>query len=177
MLVWPANNDVLEIVEQVKQKHHLPRLAEARIAVEFCDSKPFTGGRFNWGKTSKFSASAKIWHPRDKKYDFKISICADAWLSILDGNQREALLDLHLERCQVEYEPVTVEINGKKKPQKDEWGRTEYTNVIKTDADGVPKWKVVPLDLNVLQENVIRYGCWCESLLDFKTAIDSCKKG
>lgn len=170
MLSWFANQEVQELLEVVKNKHHVPRLADARIAVCFEDSKPFVGDRFNWGRVRKFSQSAKLFHPDNKKYDFAITLCADAWVSVLDAKQREALLDLRLECCQVEYVPVTTEENGKKHVVKDEWGRVQYTNEFKMDDDG-PKWKVIPLDLNVYQANVSRYGCWCSDLLDFKNSL------
>lgn len=169
MLVWCAPAEVFDLVNTVKKKWHLPRLEEAEIAISFNDSKPFKNGRFNWGKTAKFSSLAKLWH--SKKYDFHISLCADAWLTVLKASQREALIDLHLTRCVVEYMPETIEENGKKHPVKDEWGRVQFTNEIKKDDDGIPKWKIDPLDLNVFQENVIRYGVWCQDLLDFKSAI------
>jgi len=167
--VWQANLDVVQLVEKVRLKNHVPRLELASVAICFSDTKPFVGGRFNWGKVSKFSPVAKLYHA--KCFDFLITICADAWVSILDESQREALIDLHLERCQVDYEPVCEEINGVKKPIKDEWGRIQVTDVIKTNDDGSPKWKVDPLDLNVFQSNVLRYGCWCEDLIEFKTAV------
>lgn len=169
MIVWPANNEVQSIVEKVKTTHHFKRLQEASIAISFNDSKAFVNGRFNWGKTSKFSPVAKIWHA--KKYDFQISLPSDLWHSILNADQREAWIDLHMTRCQVEYVPITVEENGKKKPVKDEWGRTQYTDEIKRDEDGEPKWKLWPLDLEVFQDNVLRYGCWCQDLLDFQNVI------
>lgn len=171
MLVWEVSSEVQAVVEEIKTKNHFKRLQEAQIAVSFNEGKPFVKGRFNWGKTSKFSSFAKIWHPKNKRYDFHISMPSDAWHSVLNASQREAWIDLHLTRCQVEYVPITVEEDGKKKPAKDEWGRVQYTEEIKRDDEGNPKWLVVPLDLNVFQENVFRYGCWCQDLLDFKAAI------
>lgn len=171
MLFWTAPQEVLELADSIRTHHHLPRLEEASIAVSFSDRKPFIGGRFNWGKTSKFSPSAKIW--QHKKYDFHISLPADTWHSLLDGNQREAWLDLHLTRCTVEYVPATVLENGKKIPRKDEFGRIEYTNEIKRDDEGFPKWKILPLDLFVFQENVSRFGCWCRDLTEFQQILVS----
>ena len=172
MLIWQANSEVHKLVETIKIKNHLPRLQEAKVAVCFNDAKAFIGDRFNWGKVAKFSPMAKIFQPEDRRYDFCVTIASDAWVAVLDEKQREALLDLHLERCQVEYVPVMIEENGKKIPVKDEWGRIQYTDQIKMDEDGIPKWKIVPLDLNVFQQNVWRYGCWCYDLADFKTAIN-----
>lgn len=169
MLVWRAGNEVTDLVQAVKEKFHLPRLENARIAVSLNDGKPFKDGRFNWGTVQKFSPADRVWHV--EQYDFHISLPADAWHSILVGKQREAWLDLRLACCQVEYVPVMVTENGKTRPVKDEWGRTEYTDEIKCDDDGNPKWKVIKLDLHVFQDNIMRYGCWCQDLLDFRSVF------
>lgn len=172
MEVWAADAEVFELLSKVKEKHHT-RLLEANIAVAFVDSKPFTKGRFNWGKAIKFKPSMKVW--QDVKYDFLITICCDAWDLILDAEQREALLDLHLECCQVEYVPEMENVNGKQKPVKDKWGRLVYTEEVKLDDSGEPKWKVEPLDLHIFQKNVKRFGCWCQDLLDLKTVLATSK--
>ena len=170
MKVRVAEQEVFYLVDKVKSQFHMPRLEMAHIAIEFKDSKPFVRGRFNWGKTRRFAASDKLWQP-DVPYDFLISLCDEAW-HILAGEQREALIDLHLNCCQVEYHPEMEAINGKEKPAKDKWGRTIYTEEIYYDEDtGEPKWKVIPLDLHVFQDNVVRYGCWCTDLIDLKAAI------
>lgn len=172
MIVWPADNDVMALGEKIRTSNHLPRLLEAKIAIAFNDSKPFIKGRFNWGKVLKFTNVNKLWHPKDKRYDFLINLCGDAWIDILDGGQREALLDLHLNCCQVEYEPEVIEENGVKHPVKDEWGRIQYTNIIKRDDDGNPKWLKVPLDLNVFTDNVGKFGLWCADLIEFHKACE-----
>ena len=167
--VWPADQSVFELVEEVKTKWH-PHLKEANVAVSIKDAKAFVRNRFNWGNTSRFSPGARVHMPEDKRYDFLITLASDAW-NILTSDQKEALADLRVSCMQVEYEPEFVEENGKKKPVKDKWGRLVYTNVIKVDDNGNPKWKCVPLDLHVIQDNVGRYGCWCQDLIDLKSVI------
>lgn len=169
MAVWPADQSVFDLVEKVKKKSH-NHLDEANVAVCIKDAKAFVRNRFNWGSTTRFSPTAKVWHPEDKRYDFLITLASDAW-NILTANQKEALVDLRVSCMQVEYEPEFVEENGKKKPVKDKWGRQVYTNIVKVDDEGNPKWKVVPLDLHVIQDNVSRYGCWCQDLIDLKSVI------
>jgi len=169
-MIWPADEATFQFVEKVKKQHHQKRLEGANIAVGFSDSKAFIKDRFNWGKTSKFSHAAKVWHPEDKRYDFLITIPSEAW-SILNQEQKEAYVDLRLSCMEVEYEIETTEENRKKKPVKDQWGRKVYTDIPKLDADGNPKWKVVSLDLPIFQNNVSRYGCWCQDLMDLKSAI------
>ena len=157
---------------QVLEKHH-PHLADAMIALEFVDSKAYIKDRLNLGKVSKFSKATQLWFPDTAKYDFCITLCIDVWTELLDETQCEALLDLNLSRCQVEYEPETVIVNGKTQVVRDEYGRTEYTNDIKHDDEGQPIWKVSLLDVNVLVQNIKRYGLWYEGFLELKTAIDS----
>jgi hypothetical protein len=172
---WKAPNEVTEILNYVKEKHHSKRLANASIVCCFDESKPFINNKLNLGKVSKFSALAKLWHR--EKHDFCISIPMDLWHSILKGDEREAFLDLQLTRCSAEYMPEVVEENGKKKKIKDEWGRTQYTQEFKTDDDGNVKWKVAPLDLEVFAENVRRYGLWSDSLMELKDAIAASQAG
>ncbi len=169
--VWAGDENVFALVNKVKEQYHLPRLQAARIAVSFVDSKPFIGGRFNWGKVSKFSAAAKVWH--GDEYDFLITLSDTAFNDVLEGKQREANIDLLLNCCQVEYVPEMETKGAKPKPAKDKWGRIIFTDEIKLDEEGDVKWKVVPLDLHAYQDNVVRYGCWCEDLLDLESAIKS----
>lgn len=168
---WKAPNEVRELANGLIEKYH-PHLKDAKIAIGFSDSKVFTRGRFNWGKVSKFSKLNKLWQAKHEKYDFCILLCADAWYKFLTDLQKEALLDLCLSRCQVEYEPASVEKNGKKVVIKDEWGRVEYTDKIKFDDEGEPVWKVAPLSIGVFSHNIKRYGLWCEDLINLKYAIE-----
>jgi hypothetical protein len=171
---WQAGTDVTDLFHEIKTKHHLPRLEMARFAVCFTDTAPFLKGRFNWGKVQKFTPMAKLWHHEDMKYDFLVVLCGEAWQNILDMKQREALVDLHLTRCDVDFEPEMAidPITNKNTVVKDEFGRIQMSTNVKVDDDGVPKWKVHPLDLHVFTSNVTRYGVWSEELLDFKKAVD-----
>ena len=164
---WKSPANVFELVDALKSQHHHPRLEQAQIAVCFMDNKPFSpNGRINWGKVTKFSQFNRIWQAH--KYDFSMVICADLWHSILSKHQREALVDLQLSRMEVEYEP---EMNEEGKPVKDEWGRGQFTNDVKLDDEGSPKWRVLPLDLDVFAKNVRRYGLWCEEIHDFSHVV------
>jgi hypothetical protein len=60
---------------------------------------------------------------------------------------------------------------ARKKVIKDEFGRVQYTTNIKTDDEGNPKWKILPLDLEIFSGNVRRYGLWYDELLELKDAI------
>lgn len=168
-MIWKAPDEVVNLLDQVKAKHHTVPLGAAKIAISFDDSKSFLRNKLNLGKVTKFSPLARLWQV--ERHDFCLSIPMELWLAVLKGNQREAYLDLQLSRCGVEYLPEEVEENGKKKPIKDEWGRVHYTQEIKVDDEGNPKWKVMPLDLEVFSANVRRYGLWHDDLLELKDAI------
>lgn len=167
---WKAPTEVVQLLNQIKDKHH-PRLAQASIGIAIDDSKPFLHNKLNLGKVTKFSPLAKLW--QGQQHDFCLSIPMELWHTVLKGSQREAYLDLQLSRCGVEYLPEEIEENGKKKTIKDEFGRVKYTQQLKVDDEGNPKWKVVALDLEVFADNVRRYGLWCDDLLDLKDAIIS----
>lgn len=173
MNVWKAPPEIVNLVTELQNKDHLPRLAGASMACCLDDSKPFLNNKLNLGKVSKFSPAAKLW--QGQPHDFCLNICSELWESVLTLSQRPAYLDLLLCRCVVEYVPEMADEtkNGKRvrKPLKDRWGRIQYTTEIKLDNDGNPKWKVVPADLEVLAENIRRYGLWCEPLLELKDAI------
>jgi hypothetical protein len=169
---WQAGNDVLKLLEQVKEKTHSPRLEMASITLCFEDSRPFKKGKFNWGRVVKLNPLAKLFQQKDKQYDFLIMTSADAWHEVLSGTQREAFIDLHLTRIQPEFLPNFIEENGKKKPVKDKWGRVEYSNEVKCDEEGNPIWIINPLDMFVMADNYRRYGPWCEEHRYFRETIE-----
>jgi hypothetical protein len=164
---WKVPQDIMDLMEMVRAKYHLPRLATASIAVCFDDSKPFVRNKLNLGKVQKLSPLSRVW----AQYDFCILLCSDVWYSVLLDTQREALIDLQLTRCDVEYEPAVEVINNKKKVVKDQWGRIEYTDQVKCNEAGDPLWRVSPLDINVISRNVRRYGLWFDDLMDLEDAI------
>lgn len=168
---WKVSADVNDLVQLVRGKYH-QHLVDAKIAVAFDDSKPFKNDRLNWGKTLRFSDLNKLWQS-PMVFDFCIILSSDVWHDVLDASQKEALIDLHLTRCVVEYVPETVIENGRKKVIKDQFGRVKYTNEMKFDDSGNPKWKVIPLDIWVFTKNVGRYGLWCDELMEFNVAIES----
>jgi hypothetical protein len=78
------------------------------------------------------------------------------------------MLDLHLARCEVEY---IARLDENNKPVKDEWGRVDYTNEVKLDDEGRPKWKLLPFDLLVCSRNIKRYGLWCPEIENLGQAV------
>lgn len=170
-VIWKAPSEVQQLLEVIKKKHHSPRLDECSLAVCFEDSKPFLKNKLNLGKLTKFGATARLY--QEDKFDFCLIIPSSLWQDMLNLESKKAYLDLQLTRCSMEYEPEVVEENGKKKKIMDEFGRVQYSNAPKYDAEGNIKWKIEPLDLEVFAQNVSRYGLWQDDLITLKEAIDS----
>ena len=170
-LFWKAPNVVDELVEVVLNKHHSSRLQMAQIAIALDDSKSFVKNKFNWGSVNKFSSFNKLW--QNQKFDFAIVLCSDSWNNILNDSQKEALIDLHLTRCNLEYVPETVMEGKKKKVVKDDWGRIKFTNEIKVDDEGNPKWYISPLDIYVFVQNFERYGNWCSEFCQLNKFVSA----
>lgn len=166
---FKAAEQVTNVMEQLKSQYHLPRLEHANICVAISDSKPFVKNRLNLGSVKKFSDFNKLW--QKQQYDFCITLCMDVWEEFLDETQRQALLDLQLTRCEPVYEPEVVIENGKKVVVKDEFGRVKFTENIKLDDDGNPKWQVIPLDLIVITKNIRRFGLWYDALVELEKAV------
>jgi hypothetical protein len=175
---WKVSQEVATLIEKVKVKHHHPRLETASITACFQDGKAFIKNKMNLGKVLKFSPFNKLW--QIDKHDFCLLIPSSLWNEVLKTpEQKEAYIDLQLTRCEVEYEAQTAEENGKKIKIKDEYGRIQYTDQMKTDDEGNVKWKVLPLaeavGLEVFSSNVRRYGTWLDSIEELKEAIDEAK--
>lgn len=166
-----APPQVIEILDNVRNKFH-PHLEQAKIAVEFVATKAYVKNEINLGQVKKFGKAAKLWMPLHEKYDFLISLCTDVWYDILNNDQREALLDLLVSRCQVEMLPNVVVENGKNKVVKNQHGLIEYTDQMKTDDEGFPVWKKLPLNIGVISQNIKRYGIWYDDLLVLKEAVE-----
>lgn len=169
--MWKAPREVEQLLEAVKKKHHSPRLDDCSVALCFEDSSTFVKNKLNLGKLTKFGAMARLY--QQDKFDFCLTIPFSLWQDVLNLESKKAYLDLQLTRCSMEYEPETIEENGKKKKVADELGRTVYSNAPKYDAEGNVKWKVEPMDLEVFAKNVSRYGLWQDDLITLKEAIDS----
>ena len=162
-MIWRAPSEVQDLILKVKAEHHSPRLDQGTLAVCFDDSKPYVKNRINLGKLAKFTSIAKLYQ-RDR-FDFVLTVPSDLWSEVLtDERRREAYFDLQLSRCDMEYIPEVIEENGKKVKVADESGHVKMTNEPKYDAEGNPKWKILPLDLTTFFGNVRRYGIWLDEL-------------
>ena len=162
-LVWPAPAAISEKLAEVKTKKH-PNLETVSVVVEISDAKPFRNGRLNLGNVRKFSAANKIWQKGN--YDFCITLAGEVW-EILKDSQQDALLDLHLTRIEPVYEPEIIIENKKRITVKDDFGRIVLSSVQKFDKNGNYRWMIVPI-LDILAQNVRRYGFWFEDLEEFQ---------
>jgi hypothetical protein len=167
-LVWPAPLDVFEKLKEIKEQAH-PELESISIVVELSDALPFKNNRLNLGNVRKFSAANKIWQKGD--FDFCITLVGEVWQTILKGQQCDALLDLHLTRIEPVCEPQVIIENKKRIVCKDDFGRIILTNEQKLDKHGNPRWRIVPIDLGVLAQNVRRYGFWFDDLVEFQHVL------
>lgn len=165
---FKASDSIFEMMSKIKAEQH-PELEDALIAIAMNDSKPFIKNRLNLGNVRKFSDFNKLW--QNRRYDFSITLCIDVWQEFLNESQQEALLDLHLTRCEPVYEPEVVVENGKKIVVKDDFGRVKFTDVVKIDDDGNPKWQVLPLDIIVVTKNIKRFGLWYGDLIELEKAV------
>jgi hypothetical protein len=176
MSTWKAPDEVAALLSKVQSTNHSPRLENARIAITFDESKVFVKNKLNLGKVTKFSPIARLY--QREKFDFCLTISSDLWANVLkEERQREALIDLHLTRLDMEYVQETVVEDGKKKKVTDEWGRSVFSKEPKYDKEGNPKWKIDPLDLEVFARNVSRYGLWLDDLFLLKDAMDAASEG
>lgn len=171
-IFWLADSDLNVKLKDLIEKHHKCRLStnfgDCKVEIVLSDSKPFIEDKLNWGSVKKNNKFNQVW--MNKYFDYCIVLSSEL-VKILNQNQKEAILDLHLSRIRLQYQPKKIVENGKKIIVKDEYGRTEYTDQIKLDKEGNPKWKLDSLDLQVFASNIKRFGFWCEDLIDFKKAI------
>ena len=167
-LVWPAPVEVFEKLQAVKEKSH-SQLESVSVVVELSDAQPFKNNRLNLGNIRRFSAANKIWQKGD--FDFCITLVGEVWQEILKGEQCNALLDLHLTRIEPICEPQVIVENKKRIVCKDDFGRIILTNEQKLDKYGNPRWRILPIDLGVLSQNVRRYGFWFDDLIEFQSVL------
>lgn len=167
-LVWPAPLEIFEKLKEVKDKSH-PKLESVSVVVELSDAQPFKNNRLNLGNIRRFSAANKIWQKGD--FDFCITLVGEVWQTILKGEQCNALLDLHLTRIEPVCKPQVIVENKKQITVKDDFGRIVFTDEQKLDKHGNLRWRIVPVDLGVLAQNVRRYGFWFDDLIEFHNVI------
>jgi hypothetical protein len=174
MSVWELPKDCLEyqIMNEMIEKYHQP-LKEAKIVLYGCDKNKVNGNMVRFADTSKASVKMKA----SIDADFTITLYMMPW-GDLTLEQKKACMDHELTHCGVHYEPIKEQVGSSKKGKprfkvvKDEYGRKQYTNEIKRDENGVPKWKLEPHDLEEFQSVVKTWGLWQSSIKEFKDALN-----
>lgn len=174
MAIWELEQDsaVYQKLTNLISRCH-QHLAEAKIVLYACDKNKLNGEKVTIAEASKASSKMKA----STNADFTITIYMGLWSTLTD-TQKEACLDHELMHCGVHYVPVTEQIGttrrGRAKTRivKDEFGRTQYTNEIKRDENGVPKWRLITHDLEEFRDIVARHGVWDDSIQAFKDVLD-----
>ena len=170
MAVWPADSSVTGLLEQVRNQAHLPRLADVKVDVTLTDGPPFVKDRINLGKVTKVPECYRM---RQKEpADFEITISGGVWGEMFVADkQRRALLDLHLTRIQPVFTPEIVVENKKRVIVKDEFGRVQYSQDVKLDKNGEPIWRIDPIDIKTIMQNIRRYGFWFDDLQECRSVV------
>ncbi|MFW5793999.1 MAG: putative metallopeptidase [Bacillota bacterium] len=174
MSIWELeqNHNIYSTLRDLIRTNH-SHLVEANISIYFCDKNKLKSNQAVIADTSKSSSKLKA----STNADFTITIYMNAWDS-LNPEQKIACLDHELCHCSVHYEPVKEAVGGGRggrqrfKIVKDELGRTQYTNEIKRNEEGEPKWKLETHDLEEFRSIVDRHGIWDENIRSFKEALD-----
>jgi hypothetical protein len=174
MSIWELEqaSENYTLMNELVRAYH-PVLAEAKIIIYCSDKNKIKSNAIIMAEASRASSKMKA----SVNADFTITIYVGPW-SDLTPIQKKACMDHELCHCGFQYEPVKEVVGRSRtgtprmKVVKDEHGRTQYTNDVKRDVDGIPKWKLIDHDLEDFYDIVHRYGLWNENLRSFKQAID-----
>lgn len=130
--------DLYALLDALVSEHHASDLAEARIALMWrYEVRPDRDGHVTLGKARKVSDRERQFHD----HDFVIELNHEAWQTVLDSAQRQALLDHELEHC----------------------GRAEA-------EDGSSVYYIRKHDVEEFRAVVKRNGIWKQDLQDFVDA-------
>lgn len=174
MAIWELeqNDPIYTTMGELISRYHT-HIAEAKIVIYCSDKNRTRANKIIIADASKAPAKLKA----STSADFTITLYMMPW-GDLDTNQKRACLDHELYHCGVHYEPVQEQIGqsrqGRQRMQvvRDEYGRIQYTNEIKRNENGEPKWRILPHDLEEFCDIVERYGRWDESIQSFSDALD-----
>jgi len=174
MAIWELedNSELYTMLHGLIGRYH-SHLEEAKIVLYACDKNKNRANKVIIADASKASTKMKA----STNADFTITVYMTPW-SDLNMNQKKACLDHELCHCGVHYEPVKEAVGGTRggrqrfKVVRDEYGRVQYTNEIKRDENGEPKWRLLPHDLEEFRDIVARHGIWDEDIQSFKEVLD-----
>ncbi len=174
MAIWELEQDssAHSILSELICNYH-SHLEEAKIVIYCSDKNKVRANKIVIADASKAPAKLKA----SINADFTITLYMMPW-GDLNTSQKRACLDHELYHCGVHYEPVKEQVGqsrqGRPRMQvvRDEYGRVQYTNEIKRDVNGEPKWRLIPHDLEEFDEIVERHGRWDESIQSFSEALN-----
>lgn len=174
MSIWELPKECFEyniLSEMIEKYHH--HLKEAKIILYGCDKNKVDGNMVRFADASKASNKMKA----SVDADFTITLYMMPW-GDLSIEQKKACMDHELNHCGVHYEPYKEQVGSSKrgKPRfkvvKDDYGRKQFTDEIKRDENGIPKWRLVPHDLEEFRDIIARWGCWDDSIQAFKDVLN-----
>lgn len=168
MSIWELAEDSLEysLMNEIIARYH-QTLQEAKIILYGCDKNRIRDGQVVIAKAEKSSQKMKA----SAGSDFTITMHMMPW-GDLTLDQKKACMDHELTHCGVQFEPIKERVGTKWKVVKDEYGRKQYTNDIKRDENGIPKWKLVSHDLEEFNNIVLKHGVWDQNIKSFKEALE-----
>lgn len=174
MPIWELedNSPVYSTISELVHNYH-SHLEEAKFIVYCSDKNNNKANKVVIAEASKAPARLKA----STNADFTITLYMMPW-GDLNMDQKRACLDHELYHCSVHYEPVKEQIGqsrqGRARMQivRDEYGRIQYTDEIKRNESGEPKWRLISHDLEEFDEIVERYGRWDESIQSFSEALN-----
>jgi len=174
MAIWEldATSELYPMVGRLVERYH-SHLSEARITLYANDKNRNKANKIIIAEASKASAKMKA----STNADFTLTVYMTPW-SDLTMSQKKACLDHELCHCGVHYEPVKEAVGSGRggrqrfKVVRDEYGRIQYTNEIKRNENGEPKWRLLPHDLEEFRDIVARHGIWDEDIQAFKEVLD-----
>lgn len=166
MTIWEAPEEIRQLVGEIKEAYH-PHLILAKIWVLINDASPIVENQLVPMVTSRCTKTEKL----KSGNDFKIIVVAEAW-GLLTTQQKRVAIDEALCHCGVQYVPLTQKINKKDEVIKDEIGRIIYTDVIATDGEGLPKWKMNRPDASIYFGLIQRHEVYSEALENVQNALE-----
>ncbi len=174
MAIWEleSNLDLYTMLHELIGRYH-SRLEEAKIVLYANDKNKNRANKIIIAEASKASSKMKA----STNADFTIMVYMTPW-SDLNMTQKRACLDHELCHCGVHFEPVKEAAGGTRsgrprlKVVRDDYGRVQYTNEIKRNENGEPKWRLLPHDLEEFRDIVARHGIWDKDIQSFKEVLD-----
>lgn len=160
LAVINQTDQIYKQMDAIKREHH-KHLEGARI-IMFMDYSEPSGSALTFGTASLASSQVKALSGAN----FVITINALAWDN-LDEEGRTALLDHELSHCHVCLKPM----KDGRETIRDAFGRVQYTNQVKRDADGNIQYRIIPHDVTEFISIVKRRGLWMENLQKMRATM------